>query len=107
MMMMNTWDHLAQIAIHRSGDNVFVADTATDSISVFSDNGNFQFKFGKVGSSDDEFRNPSGMIVDDDEDILYVADTENHRIQIFELTDGDNCPSGTKEIRDDEVCFVG
>jgi len=83
-----------------------VADSSTDSISVFDDDGDFLFNFGDTGSDDDEFRNPSGMVIDDGEDILYVADTDNHRIQIFELTNGSNCPSDTDEIVNDEVCFV-
>ena len=94
------------IAIHGSSDNIYVADSTTDSISVFSDNGNFLFKFGDTGSGDDEFRDVSGMIIDDDDDILYVADTRNDRIQMYELTDGSNCPSGTDEIVNDEVCFI-
>ena len=94
------------IAIHSSSDNIYVADSTTDSISVFSDNGNFLFKFGDTGSGDDEFRDVSGMIIDDDDDILYVADTRNDRIQMYELTDGSNCPSGTDEIVNDEVCFI-
>ena len=46
------------------------------------------------------------MIIDDGEDRLYVADTGNDRVRIFELTDGSNCPSGTDEVVNDEVCFV-
>ena len=50
------------------------------------------------GSDDDEFENPSGMVIDETENVLYVADTDNNRIQMFQLTDGSNCPSGTDEI---------
>ena len=92
------------IAIHDSSDNIYVADSSKESISVFHDNGNFLFSFGSSGSDDDEFRDPSAMIIV--QDILYVADSNNHRIQIFELTDGDDCPRDTDEIIKDEVCFV-
>ena len=94
------------IAIDKKSDYIYVADSTTDSISAFDDDGDWKFTFGESGSSDGDFRNPSGMVVNDSDQILYVADTENNRIQIFELTDGDNCPSGTDEIVNDEVCFV-
>ena len=93
------------IAIHRSSDYIYVADSTTDSISVFDDNGNFKFNFDDDGSND-EFKNPAGMTIDNDDDILYVSDTDNNRIRMFELTDNSSCPSGTEEVVDDEVCFV-
>ena len=37
--------------------------------------------------------------------LLYVADTDNNRIQVFEIVSGNTCPSGTDEIIDG-VCFV-
>ena len=93
------------IAVHRSSNFIYVADSSTDSISVFDDDGDFKFSFDDDDKGD-EFKDPSGMIVDESEDILYVADTGNNRIRIFELTDDDNCPSGTDEVVNNEVCFV-
>jgi len=98
------------IAIHESTDNIYVANSGTDSISVFNDRGIFLFGFDDDDLDDDDlddkFKNPSSMIIDDDNDILYVADTDNDRIKIFELTGGNNCPSDTNEIINNEVCFV-
>ena len=93
------------IAMHKSSDYIYVADKEQDSIVVFDDRGVYQFTFDDDGSGDD-FRNPSGLVIDDDGDRLYVADTGDDRIRIFELTDGSSCPSGTTEVVDDEVCFV-
>ncbi len=93
------------IAIQKSTRDIYVTDTVTDSISVFGSSGNFFFKFGSAGSDDGEFRNPASIIIDDSKDILYVADTDNDRIQIFELVGSNNCPQGTNEIVDG-VCFV-
>ena len=93
------------IAVHKDSDYVYVADSDTDSISVFDRNGNFKFSFDDDGFGND-FDRPSGMVIDNKDDMLYVADTRNHQIRIFELTDGDNCPSGTEEVEEDEVCFV-
>ena len=93
------------IAVHRSSNFIYVADSSTDSISVFDDDGDFQFSFND-DDSNDKFDKPAGMVIDESEDILYVADTGNNRIRIFELTDDGNCPSGTNEVVNNEVCFV-
>ena len=42
----------------------------------------FQFTFGSPGSRDGQFFGPTGVAVDGSGNI-YVADTENHRIQKF------------------------
>jgi len=104
----NDQDYLglpAGIAIQESTRNVYVTSETTDSILVFDSSGDFEFKFGSKGSDEGEFRNPSHMFIDNSQDILYVADTDNDRIQIFELVDGNTCPQGTTEIVDG-VCFV-
>ena len=94
----------AAIAIQKSSPrDIYVASIASDSISVFDDDGVFLFKFGSTGSGDGKFSDPSGLLIDDSNDLLYVADTDNDRIQIFELDD--SCPSDTTEIVDG-VCFV-
>ena len=64
----------------------------------------FSEEFGTMGDADDEFENPTDLAINDDQ--LYVVDSENNRIKMYELTGGDNCPSGTDEIVNDEVCFV-
>ena len=38
-------------------------------------------------------------------DLLYVADSDNDRIQIFQIVNGNTCPSGTEEVVDG-VCFI-
>jgi DNA-binding beta-propeller fold protein YncE len=105
----NDQDYLgtpAGIAIQESTRNSFVTSKALDAIVVFDSSGNFEFKFGSTGSGEGEFRNPSHLLIDNSKDMLYVADTDNDRIQMFELTNGSNCPGGTTEIVNDEVCFV-
>jgi len=104
----NDQDYLgspAGIAIQESTRNTYVTSEAMDSIVVFDSTGDFEFKFGSTGSDEGEFRNPSHMFIDNSQEILYVADTDNDRIQIFELVDGTTCPQGTTEIVDG-VCFV-
>ena len=92
------------VAIQESTKNILVSDTERDSISVFDSTGDFLFKFDSFDGNDD-FQNPTYMTIDNSEDILYVTDSGNDRIIVFELVDGNTCPSGTKESVDG-VCFV-
>ncbi len=87
-----------------SSDRIIVADTGISGLSsnhriqVFDSAGNFQSKFGGFGSGNGEFNFPFGVATDSSDNI-YVADTGNHRIQIFATiapppvdTDGDGVP---------------
>ena len=94
----------AGIVIQESTKNILVSDIETDSISVFDSTGDFLFKFDSFDRNDD-FKNPTNMIIDNSEEILYVTDSGNDRIIIFELVTGTTCPSGTEKIIDG-VCFV-
>ena len=46
--------------------------------------GNYLYQFGKQGSGQGEFWMPSGIFIDHN-DHIYVADSYNKRIQVFEL----------------------
>ena len=65
----------------------------------------FVEEFGSTGTDDGEFDEPTGLAYDSENDLLYVSDSDNDRIQIFEIVDGNTCPSGTDEVVDG-VCFV-
>ena len=65
----------------------------------------FSEEFGTQGNDEDEFDNPTDLAINNSGDKLYVVDSENNRIKIYELTGGDNCSSGNDEIVNDEVCF--
>ncbi|BDQ31704.1 fibronectin type III domain-containing protein [Nitrosopumilus zosterae] len=92
------------IAIQESTKNILVSDIERDSVSVFDSTGDFLFKFDSFDGNDD-FQNPTYMVIDNSEEMLYVTDSGNDRIVIFELVDGTTCPSGTEEVVDG-VCFV-
>ena len=51
-------------------------------------------EYGSSVSSNREFDSPSGLALDEDNDLLYVADTNNDRVQIISITRG----SSTDEI---------
>ena len=70
------------IAIDPSSSNIYVADTATNRIQVFSSNGTFISKWGGYGSGNGTFNQPAGIAIDQEGNV-YVADTANNRIQVF------------------------
>ena len=50
---------------------------------VFDENGNFQTQFGTNGVNPGELDEPVGISVDED-GLIYIADTWNQRVQVFE-----------------------
>ncbi|MCV0430498.1 MAG: fibronectin type III domain-containing protein [Nitrosopumilus sp.] len=92
------------IVIQESTNEILVSSIDTDSISVFDDDGDFMFEFDSFDGNDD-FQNPTYMIIDNSEQMLYVSDSGNDRIVVFELVTGTTCPNGTDEVVDG-VCFV-
>ena len=63
---------------------LIVSDNDEHCIKVFDRNGNFQYKFGKKGSGDGEFDDPSLMAVNKSGHLM-VCDECNHRVQVFEV----------------------
>ncbi|MDH5431945.1 MAG: fibronectin type III domain-containing protein [Nitrosopumilus sp.] len=92
------------VVIQESTREILVSNIETDSISVFDSTGNYMFEFNSFNGNDD-FKNPTHMVIDNSNQILYVSDSGNDRIVIFELVTGTTCPSGTDEVVDG-VCFV-
>jgi len=60
---------------------LWVADTGNHRIQQFGLDGKLLAVFGKAGSGEKEFRNPTGIGFRDDK--IYVADNGNGRIQIL------------------------
>ena len=65
--------------------NIYVADTQINAVNVFDRAGQFVYKFGGTGAKSGEFHQPSGLWIDSRHSNLYVADTRNRRIQMFEI----------------------
>jgi DNA-binding beta-propeller fold protein YncE len=59
-----------------------VAEDGNNRIQKFDSNGVFITKWGSYGSGDGQFYHPQGVSVDSAGNV-YVADTDNHRIQKF------------------------
>jgi DNA-binding beta-propeller fold protein YncE len=71
------------LAISPVSGDLFVADGYANSrIHRFSPKGELMYSWGEPGASQGQFVAPHNIVVDEDENI-YVADRENHRIQVF------------------------
>ena len=92
------------IVVQESTREILVSNIETDSISVFGSTGDYMFEFDSFNGNDD-FKNPTNMVINNSDEILFVSDSGNDRIVIFELVSGTTCPSGTEEVVDG-VCFV-
>jgi DNA-binding beta-propeller fold protein YncE len=68
---------------HRNG-LIYVADQGRNRIAVFNTSGVFQGAFGSRGTGNLQFNKPTGLAIDA-AGRLYVADSINERIQVFQL----------------------
>jgi DNA-binding beta-propeller fold protein YncE len=74
-------------AVSQQG-KVFVVDSKHALVKVFDFEGRFLHKFGGLSSSRKEpgfLSMPTGISLDDKMNIVYVADTGNSRIQVFDI----------------------
>jgi len=73
------------VAVDRNG-YVYISDEMNSQIQKFTADGQFVSKWGREGEGDKpgpgEFNSPRGIDVDND-NFVYVADSQNHRIQKF------------------------
>lgn len=66
-------------------DRLYVADSLNDRVLVFSSAGDYLFVFGGFGSKAGQFSTPQDLSVDLENNVLYVLDKGNRRVQIFEI----------------------
>ena len=55
-----------------------------DNVQIFNNLGSYMLSIGSQGTAAGEFWMPSGLFIDPD-DTLYVCDTYNKRIQLFQI----------------------
>ncbi|MEW6117901.1 MAG: 6-bladed beta-propeller [Nitrospirota bacterium] len=70
------------VAVDRFG-TIYVVDSLFDNVQLFTERGNFLLTLGRRGSGHGEFWLPSGAFIDSDR--LYISDTYNQRVQVFQL----------------------
>lgn len=86
-----------------STDRIIVSDMELDKIVIYDENGALINSFGKYGIDEGQFYEPDGVAVNAKNDII-VADTMNHRIQIFTSAGdvsqvmGTNDPNATNNL---------
>ena len=76
------FNHPRNIAIDRRGF-LYVADTYNNCIKVFTPDGQLYSLFGTKGSGRGQLNLPSGIVFDDDKNLVYITNTDNHCISIF------------------------
>jgi tripartite motif-containing protein 71 len=62
---------------------LYVTDLENDQILCFDQNGRLLILFGTTGEKLGAFQNPNDLSVN--QNLLYVLDTDNNRVQVFEL----------------------
>jgi sugar lactone lactonase YvrE len=68
--------------------NIYVTDPQLDRLQVFSRDGQSLYDFGQIGPEPGHFRGISGAWVDSGH-CLYVVDTYNKRVQLFQISGPD------------------
>jgi tripartite motif-containing protein 2/3/tripartite motif-containing protein 71 len=69
------------------GNYVFISDTATHNIKIWTKQGQFVEAYGGFGTALGKFKGPYGMAFAPDGN-LYVMEQQNDRIQILSVTLG-------------------
>ncbi len=109
--MQAPFNHPADVCVAPSGE-LYVADGyGNSSVHRFSATGDYITSFGSPGSGPGQFRVPHSIRVSQDSRV-YVADRENHRVQVF-TSEGDflaewtdfKCPMGV-HIDANQVVYV-
>lgn len=63
--------------------NVYIVDLGLDCVYILDTNGNQADSFGSSGTGPGKFNDPAGLVVDDVGNMI-VADSRNHRLQVFD-----------------------
>ncbi len=80
--------HFAQpkgVGVDRQG-HIYVADAVFNRVQIFDKQGRFLLAFGGTGSKAGDMYLPAGLAVDRDR--IFVADSYNRRVQVFEFLGG-------------------
>ena len=76
-------DQPSDMSIAPNGD-IYLVDGVNNRIIVLSERGELKFSFGRQGVGNGEFKYPLGIDISA-EGKVFIADTGNHRIQLFDL----------------------
>jgi len=74
----------AGLAVDSTG-NIYVSNAGSSAVKIYSQAGQLLASMGRAGSRPQEFDLPSGVWIDAS-DRIYVADTRNSRVQVFQFS---------------------
>lgn len=66
-------------------DRIYVLDSLNHRIQVFASSGDWLYTFGELGQGPGQFVGPADLCIDTDNNLLFVADKGNKRIQVLEI----------------------
>lgn len=92
------------IAVDDHRRQIYVIDYQRHSMSVYAKNGKYLFEVGGLGGGRGWFYYPSDVVVDGRGRVI-VADTFNHRLQVFEFVSNKGFGNQEESIR--QLAFVG
>lgn len=72
------------IAVSSSQQRVYVTDTASDKVYVYSLEGKFLTAFGQK----EEFESPSGLAIDEKRGRFFIADARKHNVRAYDFRGG-------------------
>ena len=68
-------------------DNLYISEFFNNQVLQLSRTGEFKSKFGSKGSEDGQMNGPRGMLLDRDQGKMYISDSGNDRISVFNVED--------------------
>lgn len=83
--------------------NLYVSDSVLNIIAVYDKAGNFIKKMENAGK--EPFGRPTGMVFDNQRELLFVADTASHTIHVFHAAKGYQHSLGTRGAQKGEFNF--
>lgn len=75
------------VATDRYG-HIYVVDALFHAIQIFDEAGRLLLPIGQIGQGSGEFWLPTGIFIDQDSDLIYVADSWNRRVQVLRYVGG-------------------
>jgi DNA-binding beta-propeller fold protein YncE len=82
------FDNPFGVTVDRLTGEIYVADTYNHRIQKFDPEGNFMGMWGSKGSGTEQFDNPTSIALGAD-GLVYVADSNNNRIQVLQVNGED------------------